>query len=206
MASRRITAALRDSILKQVLDEAFAEDMEKLEALKEARVAAEETMKQHAWEAAFSKRDRDLLAKLPEGWLSTSHHVSVSVEDEHGVQSVTGVNFGCERAVPECFRYSSRVTNIVKTTHPWFKAKEHHDEARKEASDFENDLKVRRREQAARVLAVINSVSTVSRLVEVWPEVAPYIPTEQAGYVTGLPAVVISDLNSELGLPKGEAA
>ena len=68
MSRGRITASLRDRIVRNILDEKFAAEREQIKALDEQQSAAQETMNRHAWEAAFSEKDRRLIESLPAGW------------------------------------------------------------------------------------------------------------------------------------------
>lgn len=70
---------------------------------------------------------------------------------------------------------------------------------------MEKDLQERERALRAKVKAVIESVTTVGRLVEVWPEVQDFLPEVMAGPKGNLPATLISDLNAELGLTQKAA-
>ncbi len=56
------------------------------------------------------------------------------------------------------------------------------------------------------VQALVNSVPSVKKLLEAWPEAAELLPANEVTAVTGLPAVIVSDLNRMLGLPSGDKA
>jgi len=49
--------------------------------------------------------------------------------------------------------------------------------------------------------AVLNSVNTDKRLIEVWPEAATFIPVAERAAHQQLPALPIADLNRLIGLP-----
>ncbi|MFN0682916.1 Nmad5 family putative nucleotide modification protein, partial [Escherichia coli] len=51
----------------------------------------------------------------------------------------------------------------------------------------------------------LNSVTTVKRLIEVWPESKELLPKEADKASTALPALRVEDLNKMIGLPS-EAA
>ncbi|ELV4980379.1 hypothetical protein SHB81_000001, partial [Escherichia coli] len=55
------------------------------------------------------------------------------------------------------------------------------------------------------VWAALNSVTTVKRLIEVWPESKELLPKEADKASTALPALRVEDLNKMIGLPS-EAA
>lgn len=52
----------------------------------------------------------------------------------------------------------------------------------------------------ASAMGVLNSVTTVKRLVEVWPEVEAFAPKPEAA-TTNLPALQLDKINNILGLP-----
>lgn len=68
---------------------------------------------------------------------------------------------------------------------------------------IEDDLKDRRDKLKHDVRAMVNSVTTVARLLAVWPEAKELIPT-YATQPKNLPAVNIDNLNAAIGLPTEE--
>lgn len=56
------------------------------------------------------------------------------------------------------------------------------------------------------VKAVVYSVSTTKRLVEVWPEAAELIPTDIEVVRAGLPAIDFANLNASIGIPSEKKA
>lgn len=75
-------------------------------------------------------------------------------------------------------------------------AKQFHDmEARR------TDIAARGKTLEAQVRAVVNSATTVGKLLDVWPESIELLPTTLGRVLSNLPAVVVSDLNRMVGLP-----
>lgn len=68
---------------------------------------------------------------------------------------------------------------------------------------IEADLNDRREKLKYDVRAMVNSVTTVARLLAVWPEAKELIPT-YAVQPKNLPAVNVEQLNSAIGLPTEE--
>lgn len=64
----------------------------------------------------------------------------------------------------------------------------------------------RKEEIEKTVWAALNSVSTIKRLVEVWPESQELIPENVDSVRASLPALKVEDLNKMIGLPTNEAA
>lgn len=67
--------------------------------------------------------------------------------------------------------------------------------------DEEQKLNSRKKEIEATVWAALKSVTTLSRLVEVWPESKELIPENVDSAKVALPALKIEDLNRLIGLP-----
>ncbi|EOI1119927.1 Nmad5 family putative nucleotide modification protein [Klebsiella oxytoca] len=70
----------------------------------------------------------------------------------------------------------------------------------------EQKLNDRSKEIKATVWAALNSVTTLKRLVEVWPESKELIPENSDSVKSTLPALKVEDLNRMIGLPTEEAA
>lgn len=70
------------------------------------------------------------------------------------------------------------------------------DGLRKEEAALEEDRSALRRE----VRSVLNSVTTVKRLLDVWPEAEKYLPDRPE--TPNLPAVVVADLNKKIEILK----
>lgn len=58
----------------------------------------------------------------------------------------------------------------------------------------------------ANVKAVVYSVNTTKRLVEVWPEAAELIPSEIEVVRAALPAIDFNNLNASIGIPSNKKA
>lgn len=70
------------------------------------------------------------------------------------------------------------------------------------ALDHDADkLKAEIEQLSVSLWAVLNSVSTDKRLVEVWPEAIAFIPAAEKASTSNLPALPIADLNKLIGLP-----
>lgn len=65
----------------------------------------------------------------------------------------------------------------------------------------ENKLKEKETEINTTVQAALNSVTTIKRLIEIWPESKELIPTDISKSASTLPALQVEDLNKLIGLP-----
>lgn len=200
MASTRITAALRDHVVAGLMRHRF--NIEEL-AITEAREAAnklEAERNRHGYELAFTADERKMLRAAPEGWFPTVSAVRVQVEGG----TVEEIHFGDRQRVPfEVYDNRwSKIVAVVSPDHPYLSLDKQLDAAREDISNKESALKEQKRELKVRAIAVIESVTTVKRLLEVWPEVHDFLPEENAGPSGNLPTILIADLNTALGLTK----
>lgn len=62
-------------------------------------------------------------------------------------------------------------------------------------------LRKEREQLTVSVMAVLNSVSTDKKLIEVWPEAVAFIPAAEKAATPQLPALPIASLNKMIGLP-----
>ena len=62
-------------------------------------------------------------------------------------------------------------------------------------------LKSEREHLKLSILAVLDSVTTDKRLIQVWPEAVAFIPVAERAATSNLPALPIADLNKMIGLP-----
>lgn len=202
MSSIRITAELRDGIVANALTQRFAsvklqiaEQDEKVRQLTKVRDQA-------GYEAAFCETDRKRLASAPEGWFPKDTKVKVAVEETNEVIEIT---FAEAQRVPyevHNNRHGTHIASIIKPDHPYMAARNAVRDAKAILEAMQKDLTEQERGLRAKVKAVVESVTTVGRLVEVWPEVSDLLPEVHAGPKGTLPATLISDLNAEIGLSK----
>ena len=69
------------------------------------------------------------------------------------------------------------------------------------------ELADRREVIRAQVESITDSVTTIKKLLEVWPEARELLPPNEQPVISNVPAVLISSLNAAIGLPtEGEAA
>lgn len=70
----------------------------------------------------------------------------------------------------------------------------------------EAKLEARRKDIESTVWAALNSVTTIKRLIEVWPESKELIPDDIDAAKQTLPALKVEDLNKLIGLPTEQVA
>lgn len=205
MSTIRINAELRDGIITNAITQRFAADrLQIAEQDEKVRLLTKER-DQAGYEAAFSEVDRKRLAAAPDGWFPKDTKVKVAVEETNEVIEIT---FAEAQRVPyevHNNRHGTHIASIIKPDHPYMAARNAVRDAKAIKEAMDKDLQERERALRAKVKAVIESVTTVGRLIEVWPEVQDFLPEVMAGPKGNLPATLISDLNAELGLTQKAA-
>ena len=73
-------------------------------------------------------------------------------------------------------------------------------------NDRAKELKEQRDVLKAQIKAVVESVPTIQKLLEVWPEAKELLPKGEQPIVSNVPAVLITSLNAAIGLPSEEDA
>lgn len=202
MSTIRITAALRDGIVDNAITQRFA--AEKLAIAEQEEKVRQLTAQRDkdGYEAAFSELDRKRLASAPDGWFPKSTEVKVAVEETN---EVIEIKFAEAQRVPyevHDKRHYTHIASIIRPDHPYMAARNAVRDAKAILDAMRKDLWERERALRAKVKAVVESVTTVARLIEVWPEAQELLPEVHAGPKGSLPATLISDLNAELGLTK----
>jgi hypothetical protein len=197
MSSTRITAALRDHVIGGLMRHRFnIEELAITDLIKQAD-QLEVERKTVGYETVYSASDRETLSRKP-SWFPCVTRVKVQIEEG----AVTEVHFSEKRPVPydRGKDYSSAVAAIIHPDCAYLQLSRQEQQLRDEAKSQRAALEEKRRDLRARAVAVIESVTTVKRLLEVWPEVHDFLPEENAGPQGNLPTVLIEDLNQALGL------
>ncbi|QXF36271.1 hypothetical protein CE143_14990 [Photorhabdus luminescens] len=70
--------------------------------------------------------------------------------------------------------------------------------------EVRDKLICKREEVENNVYAILNSVTTTKRLIEVWPEAKDLIPSEEVRIINTSFSVKVEDLNKMIGIPKSE--
>lgn len=205
MSMTRITAAIRDHIVSALLAKKYVEQDLELQRLQEAERAAEEAMEKLAYEAAFTAGQRKFLQEAPDGYFPKASNVKIRIANKDNADNYSDeyVEFGEEK--PVFFRNSHYVgmfAAVIDSDHPYVKAREAYRDADRQVNAMGQDLRQKRRADRVRIETIVNSVTTVKRLQEIWPEVIDYLPETVSGPEGSLPAEIIADLNKDFGLTK----
>jgi len=198
----RLTKDIRDSILTEVLRHRFQDRIEVL-------IADRAYFAEKVYNDIYRKADREKMEALPNGWLPNNTSIGVQFGDGgHRYTTVLfdGAVYGevgrvraktdkprerVKRRVP--YKHSH---GCVKVYEPAHKLSVEHQKLEGRFDELKQDYETAKR-QASAALA---SVSTINRLVEVWPEIEPFA-RKYDETPPKLPAVPTSELNKLLDLP-----
>ena len=179
----RLTQSMRDTIERRLLDHRFAAEEK---AIKEERAALGEAV----YRDLYPKKVLDQMEALPNGWLPESQSISVRFGD--GIGNYQGFRFEQSRRLQERHEGTAKVYDEKAPLAKRYAA----------LKDREAALKSDTQEASKKARAVLNSVTTLKRLVEVWPEVAPFVKGLGDDGSKGVPAVPIKELNETLNLKR----
>lgn len=182
----RLSNYIREQVLNAVLKHAFEAREKALEAEKFALGDA-------VYNDIYPEPLRKQMAALPDGFLPTDGDVKVQFEG----QRFTHVYFGERRRIAKSHEYNA--ARVYDAKHPLTARYD----AWKKAQD---DLDAEKSKAKSSAEAVLNSVTTVKKLIEVWPEVEQFarpFAVESSSRAIALP---IRELNARLGLPPQTAS
>lgn len=181
----RLNKNIRASILRALLAHRFDKQEKQLKA-EEAKLFL------LIWEDIHSAADRALMEKAPEGAFTTAQRYSL--------------NFGglaVEIRGLEEVRTFAKWPNCTGWHHRAIKAYSPQDDVYMAWAKWHNKtIDLNKAKEAARVKisSTLASFASTKRLVQEWPEVAPFLPKE-IGSGAGLPMVPVQQLNTILDLP-----
>lgn len=188
----KLTNYIRDAVVENAMRKAGIYDQEaacKADRVVWANAVADESL--GGAEAiqlldAANKKVAKIVASLPK-------HLQEDVRLGPLTSSIVGTFAGCRHYINEWDGSRPAKNVLLDAEHPlsieFFAL-----EARK------TDLSKKRGDLRTDVRAALNSVTTVARLLKVWPEVKELLPTSAAP-TTNLPAVKVEHLNAAIGLP-----
>lgn len=198
--STRLTNELRETIANDILRHRFADQVDAL-------ISDRAEFADAVYCDIYRKADREKMDALPKGWLSEEQNIGVQFGAEgRAYQNIefSGAFYGPlggMRTVKENERISRRVqhkhrSGCAKAYEPSHKLVARYQELANRQSDMDAEFKAAKRQ----TLAALNSVQTIKRLIEAWPEVAPFASKHEDA-PRNLPSVPVEALNEMLGLP-----
>lgn len=202
----RMTTHIRERLLKDLITRTFhdrAQEMTQERADFARRVYKE----------SFSEKDHKLMASLPKGWLPTDNDIKVQIA--HAVQQFHFNGGDKYSSLSEEFRLAG--AERIEDDHlivPWnkyngspvIKVFDADSDIRKAHDDLTNRYEALIEEiKQARTATkkVLESVGSIKKLIEVWPEVEafakPYLTEGERRAI--LPMIPREKINAMLGLP-----
>lgn len=180
----KLTKGIRDDILHKIMKHRFAADEEAVEQQGHA-------LAHKIYLDTFTAEDIKLMSSLPTGWLETDNDFHVQLGSEY-VRLV----FSEHRRLPAdklrgCWK-------VYKSNHEFSLEYD-------TLKDARANLKEAKAVAERQIKAVLESVTTVNKLNEIWPEIAEFTAKykEAPGKV---PMLVPNELNKTLNLPPEEKA
>lgn len=184
----KLTNGMRDKIRGKALAEAF-------DARRKMLTEREHELADKVRADALGKPMLAMLMTLPDGIAPTRKKLTVKFGSSW-----------CELCHRDHSRYPDNKTNSSGTT--CLKVYEAGDSLAEEYEDLERDRKTVKDETvalAAKVQALLDSTTTVEKLLDVWPEAKPFVP-EIPVKPTSVPALLVSDINSAIVNSRKQAA
>lgn len=176
----KLTNLTRRHIRERILEHKFRGWNEKFAKRKAALAEA-------IYKDVFSAKERKLMASLPDGWLPEVNSIKVEFDGQG-----RRVRFDEPKRMPQSAAIGYDPVKSYAADHPlcrkWVALGDEEVDRQKERAELENKLN-----------AILWSVSTTEKLVEVWPEAAPFLEKVEAAKINP-PPIDVSDLNSALGL------
>ncbi len=186
--SEKLTTWKKERIVKDVMKYKFSKVDLELTQL-------EDKFSMEVYNATYTKEERQLLSSLPENFVKLVDSISANIA---GCWSCTAFynSLGERRKV--------RVPAIFKTM--TFDGSSAIGLAGSQFTDKARDIRDEKGRVSANIRAILNSVTTTKKLVEIWPEVLPFLNTTTHSSVPNraLPVIRVSELNKMLGLPVDE--
>ncbi|MBL4839356.1 MAG: hypothetical protein JKY47_00830 [Thalassospira sp.] len=183
----KLSNEIRNDIIEALIKHRFTADQEAIDQM-------ETTLADKLYCDYYGKATRKQMESMPDGALPVTRDTFVNFA---GCRDT--LKFSSERRCFYIDRYSGSTmrSTAYDAQHAFTLEWTALENARK-------DLKERKAQAAAKAEAVLKSVGSTKRLLEIWPEVEPFLPPEPAK--AQLPATITQDLNKALDLPVAKAA
>ena len=194
--STRLNTTLRDKIVANALAKAgITKDRQELQT---ARYAWADELRLTALGTTDEVLAK-LSAKVKKAWESIPSSARRSYNDPVYTREYIYVNLG---GLSACVHFRERAPAPTDT--PVFEADHAITIRFHELENAARDLDDRTDALKTQVRAVVNSVSTVKQLLNVWPEAKELLPATVEESKSKLPAVQVETLNTLIGLPTEE--
>lgn len=199
MASVRLTNEIREEITTAMLRHRFGAELEKLVADRAAFALA-------VYNDLYKPADRKRIADMPADWLPTSSTIKYRAGNSYESTPFNGRFYGSLNSAMPATKEAVKDTYLPFASKHCRSCVASYDGDHKLAIRY-LDLETRFKDISERhgiaerqIKAAISRASTIGRLVEMWPEAAPFCKPYEAA-APSLPAIQTSALNALLDLP-----
>lgn len=175
-----LTNAIREEIIRDVIFKTFEKDEKELKK-------REDKIGRAAYNKLYSTTERELAAKLPQGWVKQDDCLKFNIAGMN-------MNFNLLSSLPvkTPVEYCARLGNISD------------EKIKQDALDLHADkerLAEKKNKLRGQLHSVLYGVNTYKRLCETWPEgLKFYSKYKPKGENSLLPAIRVNELNETLGL------
>jgi hypothetical protein len=207
MTMVRLNETIKGQVVENLMNKKYVKENLEQEDMSERLEKMRADLEKLAYEAAFDAPLRKVLTSATAGMFPMASQVSVRIiKGDASNYYDTMVSFGDDMPIPfrNSYQGGRSFTAVLDQDHPYVKALAEVEQLERDLSSFDEALTQKKYADRRRIRTVMDSVTTVKRLVEVWPEVADYLPENVSGPGGELPAEVIASLNEALGLTKKE--
>jgi len=200
MAQTRLTNDTRENIRTALINQRFADEYTALRA-EFAAFALD------VYNDVFNPSTRRKMEELPAGWLQKDDDIKINF-DVPGERGYCQLNFNGTVS-----GLSSSIGTCPETVHRLFPHNKHgvccksyergHALSIRYAALTERRIDLEATKDAAKtkLTAALWSLTTVEKLIEIWPDAEPFAAPFLAGKVPNLPSVPVAALNEILRLP-----
>lgn len=175
----RLTGHLRNRIVNAALNKMFDEECDRLRK-NETKIAQRIVLDK------MGRKNYDAMMAMPPAYFPQDRHIYAIIGGEY-------VWLLCGDGHPIPYAFVNACVNVYNANSEIAIAWRQH-------SNMKEDYQARRKDAEAKLRALVNSFSTVERLLDAWPEGAEFIPAEaiRKPEPAPLPALLISDVNKLL--------
>ena len=200
--SVRLTNDIRASIVKKAITHRFRKPVVELLGIQAA-------LADEVYNEIYGPLTQKRMAELPEGWLGVRSgftvvfggaHEQIDFDGDYNLNASLRATVPQNRPRPEPRRFFS-VHNSHHTPIRVYEARHPLSEKYQTNEAKRSDLMKQVAEAEKALKAALESVTTVGRLLAVWPELKPFCTDLLAAKVPNLPAVPRERLNALLDLP-----
>lgn len=179
----RLTNLTRDSIANAAAAFGFDQKQEEIDKY-------EDTLAREAHAYVFDKNEIAAVNQLPECWVARLNKLKLNVAGERIDLRVSGHGL----PVPHKFAYGYGVAGVIPPGDLCDRIQAH--------ARNKEEVKRQRKSAQQKVRLMLDGVSSIKKLREVWPEGERFYSIYDAAPAPSAPAIRVEEINNVLGLPE----